>query len=144
VLIKSGIRFSLLTHDEEDFIRWAQIFNLNYAIDAVDIRGALYRELLAETTTRLQILSDKPEETAESTLRALWQAATGVPMSAERASNRVAGTRFSSGREIANADVARSRLYSQRSSKGSWSLSFWPRRQGETLKTPHPFPLECF
>ena len=46
----------------------------------------LYRELLIETTTRLQVLKDKPEETVESTLRALWQAAAGVPMSAERAS----------------------------------------------------------
>lgn len=45
----------------------------------------LYRELLAETAGRLQILNDKPEETAESTLRALWQAATGVPLSVERA-----------------------------------------------------------
>lgn len=46
---------------------------------------ALYHELLVETTARLQVLSDKPEETAESTLRALWQAAANVPMSAERA-----------------------------------------------------------
>lgn len=46
---------------------------------------ALYRELLIETTTRLQVLNDKPEETPESTLRALWQSAAGVPVSAERA-----------------------------------------------------------
>lgn len=45
----------------------------------------LYRELLAETAGRLQFLNDKPEETAESTLRAIWQAAAGVPLSAERA-----------------------------------------------------------
>jgi release factor glutamine methyltransferase len=46
----------------------------------------LYRELLVETTTRLQVLNDKPEETVESTLRALWHTAAGAPMSAERAS----------------------------------------------------------
>lgn len=48
---------------------------------------ALYRELLVEMTDTLQVLNDKPEETAESTLRALWQAATDVPISAERAAD---------------------------------------------------------
>ena len=33
----------------------------------------------------LSLLNDKPEETPESTLRALWMAAAGTPMSAERA-----------------------------------------------------------
>lgn len=53
--------------------------------DLPAVQEALYRELLDETTTRLQVLNDKPEETAESTLCALWQAAAGVPMSAARA-----------------------------------------------------------
>ena len=43
----------------------------------------LYRELYAQLNTTLTTLPDKPEETCESTLRALWQTAAGEPMSAE-------------------------------------------------------------
>ena len=48
-------------------------------------QAGLFQELLAETAGKLNVLNDKPEETADSTLRALWQAAAGVPMSAEQA-----------------------------------------------------------
>lgn len=47
--------------------------------------NSLFRELLDETAANLSALPDKPEETAENTLRALWQAAAGKPMSAEQA-----------------------------------------------------------
>ena len=47
--------------------------------------NSLFRELLGETSAKLSALPDKPEETAENTLRALWQAAAGKPMSAEQA-----------------------------------------------------------
>jgi len=43
----------------------------------------LYLELYARLTAELKTLPDKPEETSESTLRALWQTAAGAPMSAE-------------------------------------------------------------
>ena len=49
----------------------------------------LFEELLAETATKLSVLHDKPEETAESTLCALWQVAAGAPMSAEQAAEVV-------------------------------------------------------
>lgn len=45
----------------------------------------LYRELLKELSGRLAALPDKPEETAESTLHALWCLAAGNPMSVELA-----------------------------------------------------------
>ena len=45
----------------------------------------LFQELLADTAGKLNVLHDKPEETADSTLRALWQVAAGTPMSAEQA-----------------------------------------------------------
>jgi len=44
-----------------------------------------YAELLERFATELTFLPDKPEETAESTLRALWFAAAGTPRSAEAA-----------------------------------------------------------
>jgi release factor glutamine methyltransferase len=44
-----------------------------------------YSDLLQRITQRLQFLPDKPEETPESTLRALWHAAAGTPKSAEAA-----------------------------------------------------------
>jgi release factor glutamine methyltransferase len=44
-----------------------------------------FTALLAELTGTLQTLPDKPEETADSTLRALWHAAAGSPKSAELA-----------------------------------------------------------
>jgi len=40
--------------------------------------------LLAQLSATLQTLPDKPEETPESTLRALWHTAAGTPMSATR------------------------------------------------------------
>ena len=40
---------------------------------------------LLDLTAELRLLGDKPEETPESTLRALWMTAAGSPMSAERA-----------------------------------------------------------
>lgn len=43
----------------------------------------LWQQLLAELSARLEILEDKPEETIESTLKALWFAACGQPKSAE-------------------------------------------------------------
>lgn len=46
---------------------------------------SLFRGLLNETSAKLSALPDKPEETAENTLRALWQVAAGNPMSAEQA-----------------------------------------------------------
>jgi len=48
-------------------------------------QAPLFGELLSEVTSRLHALEDKPEETADSTLRALWQVAAGNPMSVERA-----------------------------------------------------------
>lgn len=44
---------------------------------------SLYQDLLALTTTMLQTLNDKPEETPDSTLRALWYRAAGMPISAQ-------------------------------------------------------------
>ena len=55
------------------------------ASDLPSSQAALFQELLTETAGKLSILNDKPEETSESTLRALWQAAAGAPLSAERA-----------------------------------------------------------
>lgn len=46
---------------------------------------ALYETLLGELTENLCILPDKPEETPENTLKALWAFAKGTPLSAERA-----------------------------------------------------------
>ena len=45
----------------------------------------LYHDLAAQLSTTLHLLPDKPEETPDSTLRALWHAATGVPVSARNA-----------------------------------------------------------
>lgn len=44
-----------------------------------------FLDLLRVFEPRLRTLSDKPEETAESTLRALWITASGTPVSATRA-----------------------------------------------------------
>lgn len=46
----------------------------------------LYRDLHRRLSEALQFLPDKPEETVDSTLRALWHAAAGSPRSAELAS----------------------------------------------------------
>ncbi len=45
----------------------------------------LFRELIVSLESNLEFLPDKPEETADSTLRALWFAAAGKPKSAEAA-----------------------------------------------------------
>jgi release factor glutamine methyltransferase len=45
----------------------------------------IYPELLERFSRELAFLPDKPEETPESTLRALWHAAAGSPRSAEAA-----------------------------------------------------------
>lgn len=45
----------------------------------------LFRTLLGRLSTEVEFLPDKPEETPESTLRALWFAAAGAPRSAEAA-----------------------------------------------------------
>jgi len=45
----------------------------------------LYQELYARLTAELKTLPDKPEETCESTLHALWQTSAGVPISAQLA-----------------------------------------------------------
>ena len=41
--------------------------------------------LLSKLNNNVTFLSDKPEETAESTLQALWLTASGTPVSAEAA-----------------------------------------------------------
>jgi release factor glutamine methyltransferase len=45
----------------------------------------LYSNTLRRITDELKFLPDKPEETPESTLKALWHAAAGTPRSAESA-----------------------------------------------------------
>lgn len=45
----------------------------------------IYQHFLSILETQLELLPDKPEETAVSTLHALWQLAAGNPMSVERA-----------------------------------------------------------
>lgn len=44
---------------------------------------SLYKDLLARVSSELKTLIDKPEETPESTLNALWHAAAGEPKSAQ-------------------------------------------------------------
>jgi len=45
----------------------------------------LYNSLLTVLTGKLNLLSDKPEETIASTLKALWHASSGFPKSVEEA-----------------------------------------------------------
>jgi len=45
------------------------------------VGGALYEELLSKLAQNFRTLPDKPEESAESTLRALFSAAAGQPRS---------------------------------------------------------------
>jgi release factor glutamine methyltransferase len=45
----------------------------------------IYKELITEIEEKVHFLKDKPEETAESTLKALWLAAAGIFRSAEAA-----------------------------------------------------------
>jgi release factor glutamine methyltransferase len=47
----------------------------------------LYRELCRRLSEGLQFLPDKPEETPDSTVSALWHTAVGAPKSAEQARN---------------------------------------------------------
>lgn len=47
---------------------------------------ALYNQLKNKLEAGLHFLEDKPEETSESTLKACWHAASGLPKSAEEAS----------------------------------------------------------
>ena len=48
----------------------------------------LYDSLLKNLTSSLDKLPDKPEETAESTLKALWFFSSGTPLSATMANER--------------------------------------------------------
>lgn len=45
----------------------------------------LFERLVAQLQQRLELLPDKPDETVDSTLRALWQTAAGHPVSASLA-----------------------------------------------------------
>lgn len=45
----------------------------------------LYKELFTELASNLTLRIDKPEETIDSTLKALWQLSAGNPVSAEKA-----------------------------------------------------------
>jgi len=53
--------------------------------------GALYDELLGTLSASLSVLPDKPEETPESCLRALWLKASGKAVSAASAMNASLG-----------------------------------------------------
>jgi len=63
------------------------------ASDGADFGGlapesvALYRACARELASGLKTLPDKPEETVETTLAALWHAAAGRPLSVRRASD---------------------------------------------------------
>jgi len=48
-------------------------------------KESLYSEIKAGLENKINFLEDKPEETIDSTLRALWFAACGLPRSAEEA-----------------------------------------------------------
>lgn len=48
-------------------------------------RSPLYRELRTQLDAAVRFLPDKPEETVDSTLNALWHCAAGTPVSAEQA-----------------------------------------------------------
>jgi release factor glutamine methyltransferase len=54
------------------------------AIHLIDIQQ-FYNALRSEFGHRFHFLPDKPEETIDSTLKACWQFAAGIPMSAEEA-----------------------------------------------------------
>jgi release factor glutamine methyltransferase len=49
------------------------------------VKPQLYRELFDRLQDNLVVLQDKPEETTETTLAALWCAAAGTPVSVEKA-----------------------------------------------------------
>ena len=48
-------------------------------------KSALYDSISAYLKDRLHLLDDKPEETLETTLKALWLTAAGIPVSADSA-----------------------------------------------------------
>lgn len=50
-----------------------------------DVNVPLFQDLISRLSAGLMLLPDKPEETPDSTLRALWQAAAGVPLSVQKA-----------------------------------------------------------
>ena len=50
---------------------------------------ALYERLLKNLTSSLEKMPDKPEETADSTLKALWFFSSGTPLSAKMANERI-------------------------------------------------------
>ncbi len=45
----------------------------------------IYSKIIVELKNKIQFLEDKPEENVDSTLKALWQTASGFPVSAEKA-----------------------------------------------------------
>ncbi len=51
-------------------------------------KNELWNHLLAKLQLKLSLLPDKPEETPESTLKALWFSAIGNPLSSEAASQK--------------------------------------------------------
>jgi release factor glutamine methyltransferase len=67
----------------------------------------VYRNLRDRLDGTLQFLPDKPEETVDSTLRALWLAAAGTPMSAEAASGSDLPALDAQGRETLDALIER-------------------------------------
>lgn len=48
-------------------------------------KSELFQEIYNDLINKIHLLEDKPEETAETTLKALWITASGVPVSAEAA-----------------------------------------------------------
>ena len=52
----------------------------------MDSKTIFFQDLIAQLSFGLSLLPDKPEETPDSTLRALWHAAAGVPVSVQKAS----------------------------------------------------------
>jgi len=69
----------------------------------------LYQRLLGQLETRLEILKDKPEETADLTLRALWYCAAGDAKSAQAAEHGVLPELENQQRELL-ADYVEQRL----------------------------------
>ena len=51
-------------------------------------KADLYRKISADLEENIHFLEDKPEETVDSTIRALWLMASGIPVSAEGAVKR--------------------------------------------------------
>lgn len=52
----------------------------------MDATAQLFQEMTDRLSVGLNLLPDKPEETSDSTLRALWHAAADAPVSVEKAS----------------------------------------------------------